>query len=195
MEILSIYDDEFKKYGKVVEGYDFSELLEVMAKVKCPAEGTEYIASVPELETTLVCKDIYEREYGQMPIQIGYCIGHNKVLDAVEYHRSSEINIAAGADMVLILGQRADIADDYSYDASLAKAFRVPEGAAVEIYATTLHYAPCHVDEKGFKSIVVLPEGTNTDLTAKVSPVGEDSILLAKNKWLINLSQPWIGIE
>ena len=195
MEILSIYDDEFKKYGKVVEGYDFSEFFEVMSKVKCPTDGTAYVASVPELESTLVCKDIYEREYGQMPIQIGYCIGHNKVLDAVEYHRSSEINIAAGADMVLILGKREDIAADYSYDASLANAFRVPEGAAVEIYATTLHYAPCHVDELGFKSIVILPEGTNAGMSAKVKPQGEDSLLLAKNKWLINLPKPWVSIE
>ena len=32
----------------------------------------------------------------------------------------------------------------------------------VEVYATTLHYAPCHVDgAKGFRVAVVLPRGTN----------------------------------
>ena len=36
--------------------------------------------------------------------------------------------------------------------------------ALLEVYATTLHYAPCHTDPaNGFKVLVALPKGTNTD--------------------------------
>ena len=40
----------------------------------------------------------------------------------------------------------------------------MPKGAAIEVYATTLHYAPCHVSGEGFRSVVVLSRDTNTDL-------------------------------
>ena len=50
-----------------------------------------------------MAKEIEKIFYGELPIQIGYCNGHNELLNAVEYHRSSEINLAA-TDAVLILG-------------------------------------------------------------------------------------------
>ena len=34
------------------------------------------------------------------------------------------------------------IQEDFTYDTSKVEAFLVPAGTAVEIYATTLHYAP-----------------------------------------------------
>ena len=37
----------------------------------------------------------------------------------------------------------------------------------------------------GFQCVVVLPAGTNTDLTFETAKTGEDSLLTAKNKWLI----------
>ena len=61
----------------------------------------------------------------------------------------------------------------------------VPAGTAIEVYATTLHYAPCHVNESGFQCVVVLPKGTNTELTFEKAAEGEDKLLTAKNKWLI----------
>ena len=59
--------------------------------------------------------------------------------------------------------------------------------AAVEVYATTLHYAPCHVDpEKGFRVLVALPWGTNTEKPALLSDLTrEDRLLWACNKWLL----------
>ena len=51
--------------------------------------------------------------------------------------------------------------------------------------ATSLHYAPCNVQDGGFQCVVVLPAGTNTDLTFETAKTGEDSLLTAKNKWLI----------
>jgi predicted NAD/FAD-dependent oxidoreductase len=56
----------------------------------------------------------------------------------------------------------------------------------VEVYATTLHYAPCSAKKgQGFKVVIVLPKGTNLakpDITVK-NP--EDEILWAANKWLL----------
>ena len=54
------------------------------------------------------------------------------------------------------------------------EAFLVPAGTGIEVYATTLHYAPCHVNEGGFQCVVVLPKGTNTELTFPTEKTGED---------------------
>jgi len=78
-----------------------------------------------------------------------------------------------------------DMEDDFTYDSAKVEAFLVPAGTAVELYGTTLHYAPCGVDGKGFKGIVILPEGTNTELEAVPEKNGEDALLFAKNKWLV----------
>ena len=110
--------------------------------------------------------------------------GHNKKLNAVEYHRNSEINVAV-TDLVLLIGHQQDIEPDHTYDTSRIEAFLVPAGTGIEVYATTLHYAPCHVNEGGFQCVVVLPKGTNTDLTFQTGKTGEDSLMTAKNKWLI----------
>ena len=57
---------------------------------------------------------------------------------------------------------------------------------AVEVYATTLHYAPCHVSEDdGFRVAVVLPKGTNEAKPAITSITDEDNWLWARNKWLL----------
>ena len=120
----------------------------------------------------------------ESPIEIGYCNGHNKKLNAVEYHRSSEINVAV-TDLVLLIGSQQDITDDFTYDTSKIEAFLVPAGTGIEVYATTLHYAPCNVQDGGFQCVVVLPAGANTDFTFETAKTGEDSLLTAKNKWLI----------
>lgn len=184
MEIKKVTDASFKKYGKIVEGIDFSEILKNLEALPMPAEGVEYFPGVEALENTAMTKTISESLYGGMPIQIGMCNGHNKALNAVEYHRDSEINVAL-YDMVLLIGELKDVTEDFKYDTSKIEAFLVPAGTAVEMYATTLHYAPCHVDEKGFKAVVILPKGTNYDLTFKPSSTKEDKLLTAVNKWLI----------
>lgn len=183
MEIKKITDAAFRKYGRVVQGIDFSELTEALLKDTPLPEGVAYEPSVEGLEATGAAKELQRRTYGELPIQVGYCNGHNYKLNAVEYHRSSEINVAA-TDAVLILGMQQDITDDFTYDTGLMEAFFVPAGTAVEIYATTLHYAPCSANEDGFKVGIVLPAGTNYPL--KEAHQGwEDSLLTAQNKWLI----------
>ena len=183
MQIYEVTDTRFRKYGKVIRNIDFSALTEAMKKTPVPSDVV-YEPSIAELEALPVAKEIEKVFYGELPIQIGYCNGHNVLLNAVEYHRSSEINLAA-TEAVLILGSEADVTDDFTYETSKMEAFRIPAGTAVEVYATTLHYAPCHVNEGGFQCVVVLPKGTNTDLTFQTEKTGEDSLMTAKNKWLI----------
>ena len=183
MKIKRVTDPEFSRYGRVIDGYDFSKLIKAMEHTPLP-EDVIYEPSIEELEATDVAIDLKMRVYGELPIQIGYCNGHNKKLNAVEYHRSSEINVAV-TDLVLLIGSQQDITDDFTYDTSKIEAFLVPAGTGIEVYATTLHYAPCNVQDGGFQCVVVLPAGTNTDLTFETAKTGEDSLLTAKNKWLI----------
>ena len=183
MKIQKVKDPAFRKYGQVLEGYDFTGLIKEMKHTPVP-EDVIYVPSVEELEALDIMKDLQNKGYGGLPVQIGYCNGHNKKLNAVEYHRNSEINVAV-TDLVLLIGHQQDIEPDHTYDTSKIEAFLVPAGTGIEVYATTLHYAPCHVNEGGFQCVVVLPKGTNTDLTFQTEKMGEDSLMTAKNKWLI----------
>ena len=183
MKIQKVTDPAFRKYGQVLEGYDFTGLIKEMKHTPVP-EDVIYVPSVEELEALDIMQDLQNKGYGGLPVQIGYCNGHNKKLNAVEYHRNSEINVAV-TDLVLLIGHQQDIEPDHTYDTSKIEAFLVPAGTGIEVYATTLHYAPCHVNEGGFQCVVVLPKGTNTDLTFQTEKMGEDSLMTAKNKWLI----------
>ena len=164
----------FRKYGKVLEGYDFTALIREMKHTPVP-ENVIYVASVEELESLDVARELQNKGYGGLPIEIGYCNGHNRKLNAVEYHRNSEINVAV-TDLVLLIGHQQDIASDFTYDTANIEAYLVPAGTGIEVYATTLHYAPCHVNDTGFQCVVVLPRGTNTDLTFQTETDGEDRL-------------------
>lgn len=184
MNLIPVTDVKFKKYGRVVKDVDFKELIEEMKKTPCP-EDVVYVASVPELEALPVFYELVERTYGEMPVQIGYCNGKNKLLNALEYHRSSEIDVAV-SDLVLMLGKRADITEDFQYDSANVEAFLVPAGTAVEVFADTLHYAPCNTEERGFRMVVILPKGTNLDLMKKhENATDEEKLLFGTNKWVI----------
>ncbi|MDD6137239.1 MAG: DUF4867 family protein [Lachnospiraceae bacterium] len=182
MEIKKVTDRSFRKYGRVLEGYDFTELIKAMEQAPLP-DGVIYEPSVDYLEALPIAQEFKTRAYGELDVQIGFCNGHNKKLNAAEYHRSSELNIAC-TDAVLIIGSQTDVEEDNTYDTSKMEAFLVPAGMGVEVFATTLHYAPCNIDDAGFKVVVVLPKGTNYPL-AEAHAGGEDALLAATNKWLI----------
>lgn len=183
MKVLSVNDPSFRKYGKVIKGIDFSNIIEKMGDTPLP-EDVVYVPSVAELEACPEAKAVAESLYGGMPVQIGYCNGNNELLNAVEYHRDSEINIAV-TDAIMLWGSQQDIMEDFTYDTSKIEAFLIPAGTAVECYATTLHYAPCNADGNRFKVVVVLPKGTNTDIEKGTQYTPEDKLLFARNKWLI----------
>ena len=191
MVIKSVNDIEFKKYGRVLKNYDVKELLNRMKKTPLPKDVI-YEPSIKELEELEIAKEFRNREFGGLDIQIGYCNGNNYMLNAVEYHRTSEINIAV-TDLILLLGLEQDIEEDYSYDTSNIEAIFVPAGTAIEVYGTTLHYAPCNAKEDGFKCVVILHKDTNTALEDNIQRQGEDALLFAKNKWLIGHPETDLG--
>ena len=105
--------------------------------------------------------------YGGMDIQVGYCNGRNTTYNGFEYHKGSEINIAV-TDFMLVLGHTWEIRDN-TYRVEDAKVFFVEKGTAIEMYQTTLHLSPCRVTDKGFKYIVILHRGTNTQMCIRDS--------------------------
>ena len=184
MKILPVTDPSFQNYGQILPGYDVKELLETLDRVTPLPEGTEYVAEQPELMALPIEKELRCNAYGGMPIQIGWCNGHNTKLNCLEYHRDSELNVGV-KDFILLLAKREDLVNG-ELDTGKVAAFRCPAGTLIEVYATTLHYAPCNAaKDAGFKTIVVLPKGTNLDKPEIAVKNAEDEILWASNKWLL----------
>ena len=184
MKIYEIQDQRFAKYGRIIEGYDFSPVTDYLKREVYPRE-VEYVASLPALEELPVFAAFQENFYGQMPAELGYCMGHNEKLNGLEYHRGSEVNIAV-TDYVVMVGCQQDIESGFRYDTNKIECFLVKAGMAVEFYATTLHYCACHVAEAGYAHATFLPRGTNTSLETGFAPrTLEDTYLRAKNKWLL----------
>ena len=94
MKIKSITSPEFRKYGKILESFNWTSLLETLNSTPLPQEVV-YVSSVPSLESLDIFEELCQRCYGGLPIQIGYCNGHNKLLNGLEYHRSSEIDVSS----------------------------------------------------------------------------------------------------
>ena len=185
MEIKRITDIEYRSYGRVLTGaVDVSKLIDALNKTDALKDSVVYVPSVSEFEELAVAKDVQNTFFGGLPVQIGYCNGTNNKLNAVEYHRCSEIGIAS-TDLILLLGKQQDVSDDFIYDTKNIEAFFVPAGTVYEMYATTLHYAPCSVEGMPFRNIVILPRKTNYEVDFELSDSKENKLLTAKNKWLI----------
>lgn len=182
--IHSITDPLFQKYGNILSGYNFNKCLEIMQTKPIPEEGNCYVASDEDMMKTDVAVQLSHRFYANMPVQIGYCNGNSSKLNALEYHKGSEIDVAV-TDLVLILSDIRNIKNN-KLDSSCVDVFYVPANTACELYSTTLHFAPCKITDQGYKSIIVLPEGTNAALDVLPVPnCDEDFLLWMQNKWLI----------
>lgn len=175
----SVYDAEFKTYGRVIDGLDTAEILVTAEKIKMPSEGSVYQASVPDFESLKIAEQIKNELFGTLPTQIGYCYGRNSMLGATEWHTSTEVNIAV-TDLVLLLAHVFEIEDGKIFSDRF-KAFFVPRGTVIEVYATSAHFCPCQTSDCGFACVVALPTGTNTPLDEKP----HDAMLFRKNKWII----------
>ncbi|MGM9590157.1 MAG: DUF4867 family protein [Faecousia sp.] len=185
MKIYSVFDPEFKPYGRVVTGMEetTAEILSVLKDAPQGA-GVDYVPEYAPLQELPAAVEISEHCYGGMPVQLGWCNGHNTKLNCLEYHRDSEFNLGT-EDFILLLARQDEI-ENGQLDTAKVKAFRAPAGVLLECYATTLHYAPCHCDpEKGFRVLVALPAGTNTDKPEITNKGGDDALLWARNKWLL----------
>jgi len=187
LKIKSVFSDSFAKYGKVLEGYDIKPLIEELKKTDKPAAAVIYEPH-SEMEKLPVAKEFSVNAYGGLAVEIGYCNGFNTKLNCLEYHRGSELNIPE-QDMILLVASLADVKKGFIHSKKV-EAFRVPAGTVVEIYETTLHYAPCcdvrgNEVSEGFRVAIVLPADTNTDKEEIKIKNWEDRLLWAKNKWLI----------
>ena len=184
MKIYKVTDPEFKEYGRVVEGVCTDQILKVLKEQTPIPEGTVYVPDFEPISSLEEAKAAQNALFGGVPAQFGYCNGHNTKLNCLEYHRCSEFNLGT-EDFILLLARQPANEDGF-LDTAKVKAFRVPAGVLVEVYATTLHYAPCHADaEKGFQVLVVLSKGTNTDRPQTDSDCDELTYLTAANKWLL----------
>lgn len=160
-----------------------AEIREALKATPLP-EKVGYVPTDPALQELPAATEISEHCFGGMPVQMGWCNGHNTKLNCLEYHKGSEFNLGVH-DFVLILGHQEEI-EDGIFDTAKAKIFRVPAGVLVEVYATSLHYAPCHTDaEAGFQVLIALPWLTNTERPDIAMKTPEDAIMTARNKWLL----------
>ncbi len=184
MKIDSIQDDAFKAYGRIIPYHgEIRELKYALKKTPIPEKGTIYEPESPLLMNLIITSFIQENVFGGLPVQLGYCNGYNTKLNCLEYHKSSEINFA-NEDFILLLAKKEDL-ENGILSTDKVKAFRVRKDTLVEIYSTSLHYAPCQTSPSPFQVLVALPKGTNTDIDKPSILEEEDQYLFMKNKWLI----------
>ena len=177
LRFYSVNDKEFARYGTVLTE-DYSSIIEEAKKLPMPEEGSKYEPTVASFEALPLRAMIKEELFGELEVQLGNCWGYNSYLNALEWHKNSEINVAA-TNLVLLLAKLDDV-EDGKLDAKKVVAFYVAKGEAIEVYADTLHYCPCQVEDSGFNCVVVLPKDTNTNLGNKPA----NPLLFRKNKWI-----------
>ena len=182
MQILSVYDEAFRPYGRVVEGYPVEGILKALAETPC-TDAVVYEPRIEALHQAENAEAIGTALFGGMPFQLGFCNGVNTKLNCLEWHRDSEFNLGT-EDFILLLAKQDEIIDG-KLDTSKVKAFKAPAGVLVECYATTLHYAPCSAKlGQGFRVLIALPDKTNTEFRTEGGNV-MDNMLWMRNKWLI----------
>ena len=179
MKIYRVTDKEFMPFGKVLN-IDTNEIVEKAEKIPLPEEGSKYVASEETFENLAIADKLNKEIFGGIPVQIGYCWGHNDTLNALEWHKCSEVNVAI-TDLILLLGDVRDVEEGNKYNSDKIKVFKVLKGEAIEVYATTMHFCPIQTSEDGFGCVVGLLQGTNTDLDY----VPDDKLLFRKNKWIM----------
>ena len=184
MKILSVYDEAFRPYGRVVEGYPVEGILKALAETPC-TDAVVYEPRIEALHQAENAQAIGEALYGGMPFQFGFCNGVNTKLNCLEFHRDSEFNLGT-EDFILLVAKQDDVLDGM-LDTAKVVAFKAPAGVLVECYATTLHYAPCSAKlGQGFRVLIALPDKTNTDYEGVRKGVNAmDKMLWARNKWLL----------
>lgn len=179
IRIYSVYEEAFRAYGRVIAADTAALCKTAEAAVEFPAEGSKYLASVPELEMLPETAALQEALCGQLDEQWGLCLGHSNQLNALEWHTCNEFNVAV-RELVLLIAKRSDMDENHRLDANKIKAFYLAQGEMVEIFADTLHFCPCEATKDGFSCIVGLQRGTNHPLENR-----KQGLLWAKNKWLL----------
>ena len=177
VKLYRVTDDEFAPFGRVIDT-DTAEIVALGEKIEMPQSASSYLPSEPKFEALKIADEICQNYFGEMPTQVGYCWGHSNKLNALEWHTSSEVNIAV-TDLVLLLAPLSKFKNG-TIDSSEVRGFFVPKGTCIEVYATSMHFCPIEVSESGFGCVVALPKGTNTGL----ENAHGDKLLFRKNKWI-----------
>lgn len=184
LRLFDVHDPAFAPYGRVLDAGGLSALSAALSRCPIPTEGNRYAASVPELEALGTVEEIRRQAFGDMPVQAGYCNGRGYTLNALEYHRCSEVNYST-TGLVLLLALPEQVRDR-RVDASEVVGVYLPPETPVEIWPRVLHFAPCRVSKAGFDCLVVLERGTNTPLErVDAAAEGEAGLLWMRNKWLL----------
>lgn len=200
--IYPVDDKAFSRYGKMYRGLDAEPVLSYLKENAAPEEKRSYYdASVNGMETESSFKEYVKNNiFGGLDIQIGWCYGWNTKMMGMEYHKGSEVIIAA-TDCIVLLGRCEDVEfcnGRLRYDSSKIEAFYMEEGAVVELYPCTLHLSPTQTKtDEPFITGVILDKGTNDTLTFTPQADDEGSMLAAKNKWLLlhwELAVPKFGV-
>ena len=176
--ILDCKDISFKEYGKLWTNIDLEDVYKWSKEIVVPKIGNFYKASDKTCEDLSSIKQIGRLVYGELPFQAGPCLGHNKVLNGIEYHSGSEVAICI-KPCVMFLGKIQDL-NENTYESEKAIPFYFPKGTIVQTYETTLHYTPCAIDDDIFFTICLLLKGTGNNLLN-----GREGILKKQNKWFI----------
>lgn len=184
-KILSIQDSRFSRYGKVLNPDDFQDIFKYLeSHTIIPKTDNNYVAHDPNLEVNIKSHTAISNVFGDLPVEYGYVNGNNSKLNALEYHKSSEINIAL-TPLVLMLGRVEDIKNS-QFLSDQVEIFYIPNHSVIEIFPQTLHFSPCKVSDEGFKCGVLLPFGTNMKfISNKKIHQNEDILLFKTNKWIL----------
>lgn len=190
LPIYSVEDPRFASYGRTIDSFDAAELVALADEVTpLPAGGTQYVTSDKRLEAIVDLKEL-SLFFGGEPIQIGWCNGQNSTINGAEYHKSPELFIAV-TDCLQFLTPYSALKEFSSLDSSEAQLFFFPKGSVALVDPHVLHLAPCSVHESGFRSLIILPRGTNEELgeadrgIKHASSDNEAPLLLKRNKWVI----------
>ena len=182
LPLYAVTDAAFAPYGRVLAG-ETAALLDALRKTEIPAEGNCYVASDGALEAVDAIHAWRHAVYGDMPVQAGFCNGSGDRLNAMEYHKSSEVNFS-DTGLVLLLALPEEMADG-RLDSAAVRGFYLPPDVAIEVYPRVGHFAPCRVSEDGFQCLVVLERGVNSPIDVPGPGAdGEDKLLWMRGKWM-----------
>ena len=72
LEVYSVYDEEFKSFGRVIENIDTTEIINVGEKIPMPETGVRYVPSEEEFERLPIAEEVQKELFGTLPAQLGY---------------------------------------------------------------------------------------------------------------------------
>jgi len=181
-----IDDPKFEAFGKAyLEDLVPVEFVEFMLETFDGDMGAEavYEPVVEALQDHPFVDQVQETIYAGEPVQVGWVYGNNDTFDSLEYNGVT-VTLVTAHPVILFVGDRADMDEGtWTFDASNATAFYIPEILLVELNPDTLHSMPIQVlGETGQLTAVIVPEGVGLE---DASPGdGIDQALVANDRWV-----------